>query len=438
MRFYVLLFAVLLALPIMADEKKEDNADRLTLAKSIKLTLDNNRRILQGKEAVLGAAARVDEAESYDYPQLQLDAGYTRLNNVPVFSIPGMGEFKLATPDNYSYKATVSQSLFNWGRINKGVSLGRSELEAARQGLALTEREITYAVIQIFYQLLTTKEAIKVMDDNINLLEQRLKMMKQKYEAGEISDFDILSTEVQISSAIGQRLDTVNGLDKLQMQFNLILGRPVNTVVVLDGALVYNHTEADERAAINNALANRIEIRQVQNRERMVQLQKDLAAAANRPNLNAFGSWELKNGYQPNMDELRGGWTFGLMLSFPLFDGFKSRSQVRQANANLNSIRLEYEQQRQVIETEVKQALLDIQSAWQKIEISKLTVTQAEKALKIADARYQKGLIDTLDILNSQSVLSNARLNLLQSAYNFNMSIYNLEKSIGKEFTIKD
>ncbi|MFH1227665.1 MAG: TolC family protein [Planctomycetota bacterium] len=433
MRFCVLLFAILLALPIMADEEREDNADRLTLAKSIKLTLDNNRRILQGKEMVLGARAKVDESASYKYPQLQLDSSYTRLSLVP----EAMG-FKLASPDSYSYKATVSQVLFAWGKISKGIAMSQTELEMASQGVALTEREITYAVIQIFYQLLTTREAINVMDDNINLLEQRLKMMKQKYEAGEISDFDILSTEVQISSARGQRLDTVNGLDKLQMQFNLILGRPVNTAVVLDGALAYNHMEANERAAINDALANRIEIRQIQGKEKMAQLQKDLAAAANRPNLNAFGSWELKNGYQPNMDEFRGGWTFGVILSFPLFDGLKSRSQVRQANANLNSIRLEYEQQRQTIETEVRQALLDIQSAWQKIEIGKLTVTQAEKALKIADERYQKGLIDTLDILNSQSVLSNARLNLLQSAYNFNMSMYNLEKSIGKEFTIKD
>ena len=86
----------------------------------------------------------------------------------------------------------------------------------------------------------------------------------------------------------------------------------------------------------------------------------------------------------------------------------------------------------------MRQALLDIQSAWQKIEIGQLTITQAEKALKIAEERYQKGLVDTLDLLSSQATLSNARLNLLQSAYNFNLNRYNLEKAVGKEFTVKE
>jgi len=436
MRFYALLTVFLLSLPVIADQAPGSADDKLTLIKSVKLAAENNRQIKQGQQMVLGAEAKMGESQSYRYPHLQLDANYYRLNNIPEFSIPGMGAFRMGIADNYSYKATVSQALFAWGKISNGIALSRTELEISRQIAALTEREITYAVIRVFYQLLATQEAVKVVDDNISLLEQRLKMMKQKYQAGEISDFDILSTEVQISSAGGQRLDMLNGLNKLQMQFNLILVRPVNSAVILDGALVYNRINVDERTAVAGALANRIEARQIQDKEKMAQLQKDLAAAGNRPNLNAFGSWELKNGYLADLDSYKGAWTFGLTLSFPVFDGFKSRSQVRQADANLNAIRLEYEQQRQVIETEVKQALLDIQSAWQKIEIGKLTVTQAEMALRIAEERYGKGLIDALDLLNAQTVLTGARLNLLQSAYNFNLSKYNLEKVTGNEFGI--
>jgi outer membrane protein TolC len=375
----------------------------------------------------------VDESASYKYPQLQLGASYTRLGLVPEY----MG-FKLAAPDNYSYKATASQVLYAWGKISNGVSLSRAGLDMAQQGVALTEREITFAVVQIFYQLLATREAIKVMDDNINLLEQRLTMMKQKYEAGEASDFDILSTEVQISSAKGGRLDTLNGLGKLKLQFNLIIGRPADAPVNITGLLSYSKIQADEQSSISAALANRIEIQQIQKKEKMAQLQKELAEAANRPDLNTFASWELKNGYQPNLDQHKGAWTFGLMMSFPLFDGFRSKAQVRQAEATISGIRLEYEQQRQSVETEVRQSLLDIESAWQKIELGLLTVTQAEKALKIAEERYQKGLVDTLDLLSSQSSLSNARLNLLQSTYNFNLSRYNLEKVVGQEFTVKD
>ena len=428
---YVLI--VILGLAFSSVASGTESADQLTLAKSIKMAMENNRQILQGKQMMAGAEAKVNESASYKYPQLQLGASYTRLGLVPEY----MG-FKLAAADNYSYKATASQVLWAWGKISNGVSLSRTGLDMAKQGVTLTEREITFAVVQIFYQLLATQEAIKVMDDNINLLEQRLEMMKQKYEAGEASDFDILSTEVQISSAQGGRLDTLNGLGKLKLQFNLIIGRPVAAPVDIAGALSYSPAETDEQSSINDALANRVEIRQIQSKERMAQLQKELAQTANRPDLNSFASWELKNGYQPDLDQHKGAWTFGVMMSFPLFDGFRNKAQIRQAEANLSGIRLEYEQQRQSVEAEVRQALLDIQSAWQKIELCQLTITQAEKALKIAEERYQNGLIDTLDLLSSQSSLSNARLNLLQSAYNFNLSRYNLEKAVGKEFTVKE
>lgn len=428
---YVLV--IILGLALASGANGTENTSQLTLSQCINLALANNRQILQGKQMVAGAEAKVDESASYKYPQLQLGANYTRLGVVPEY----MG-FKLAAADNYSYKATASQVLWAWGKISNGVSLSRTGLDMAKQGVALTEREITFAVVQIFYQLLTTQEAIKVMDDNINLLEQRLAMMKQKYEAGEASDFDILSTEVQISSAKGGRLDTLTGLGKLKLQFNLIIGRPADAPVNIAGLLSYSQVKADEQSSISSALANRIEIQQIQNKEKMAQLQKELAEAANRPDLNTFASWELKNGYQPSLEQYKGAWTFGLVMSFPLFDGFRNKSQIRQAEASLSGIRLEYEQQRQSVETEVRQALLDIQSAWQKIELGQLTVTQAEKALKIAEERYQKGLVDTLDLLSSQSSLSNARLNLLQSAYNFNLSRYNLEKVSGQDFTAKD
>jgi outer membrane protein len=429
---------ILFVCPLNADENDKNKKKDLTLSESIQLAMANNRQIQLSKQIVSDASAKVDESKSYHYPQLNIDSSYTRLNNIPEFLVPGLGAISLAIADNYSYKATVSQALFSWNKITKGVSLSKIELDLTTQGVAMTKREITYAVVQIFYQLLTTQEAIKVMDDNIHLLEQRLDMIKKKYEAGEMSDFDILSTAVQISSAQGQKLDAVNGLNKLRLQFNLIIGRAASTPVILAGSFDYNQMDVDENLNITNALANRIEILQIHSKGKMAQLQKELAATSNKPNLNTFATWELRNGNQPDVNDFRGAWTFGAMLSFPLFDGWRTNSQVRQANIYLATIQIEYDQKRQEIETEVKQAILDIKSAWQKIEISKLTVTQAEQAFQIAEERYGKGLIDTLDLLSSQQSLAASKLNNLQSVYNYNLSKYNLEKVVGQGFTITD
>ena len=118
---YVLI--VILGLAFSSVASGTESADQLTLAKSIKMAMENNRQILQGKQMMAGAEAKVNESASYKYPQLQLGASYTRLGLVPEY----MG-FKLAAADNYSYKATASQVLWAWGKISNGVSLSRTGL----------------------------------------------------------------------------------------------------------------------------------------------------------------------------------------------------------------------------------------------------------------------------------------------------------------------
>ena len=429
MRLMLLVILALgVALPIAAQDKQPEAIQKLSLSDCVKLALANNRQILQGKEMLNGTDAKIDEYKSYLYPHLQIDANYARLGKVPEY----MG-FKMASANNYSYKATVSQLLYAWGKVDKGIALSQAEVEMVKGTVSLTEQEISFAVIGFFYHLLTVQESIKVIDENVSLLEQQLDMLRKKFEQGEVSDFDILSIEVQVSMLKGQRLDTVNNLRKMKLQFNLVIGRAVETEVELEGFLDHEMITPDEKNALNEALANRIEIRQIMNKTEIAQLQKDLAAASNKPNLNAFANWELKNGYQPNMNDLQGAWTFGAMISFPLFDGWRTDAQVRQAGANINAIKIEYEQKKQEISVEVRQAVLDIESSWQKIKIGELTIDRAEKAYKIAEERFKNGLASTLDLLNAQSNMTNARLNLLQSVYNYSLSKYSLDKAVGKQ-----
>ena len=120
-----------------------------------------------------------------------------------------------------------------------------------------------------------------------------------------------------------------------------------------------------------------------------------------------------------------------VVLAYPLFDGFKTRNQLDQADVNIHLAQMRYEDVKNAVSMEVNQSLVDLQANEEKIRIEEVKVKQADEALKIADERYAKGLLSTIDLLDSQMSLESARLNLLQATYNAIISKYNLDKAVG-------
>ncbi|MEW6702401.1 MAG: TolC family protein, partial [Bacteroidota bacterium] len=240
---------------LLAGEKSNGG---LTLAESIRLALEKNKRVVQTKELISGSEAKVEEARSIYFPQLKLESNYYRLSWLPEinFALPGLPteKIKFGVYNNYGAQLSLYQSLFTWGRSTKGIELSEVELSMAKATAALTEREIAYAVVQLFYQILMVQEAVKVIDENLKLLNEHFSFVRKKYDAGELSHFDVLSTEVHISTTSGQKLDAETNLKKLELQFNKILGRAAHAVVQLERPPYYAQTSIDDKLYIQEAV----------------------------------------------------------------------------------------------------------------------------------------------------------------------------------------
>jgi len=436
-KIFFLSWWLFIFLSIQANAQVVGKENRLTLAESIKLALENNTRILQVKESIGGAEAKIAESRSVYFPQLRLESNYTRLNTFSTFkfAFPGMPpeEIKLGTPNNYSAQVSLNQSFFNWGRNGKLVELSEIELSQAKHNAAFTEREVTYLTVQLYYQILMMNEAIKVINENLSLLEQRLSMMKKKYEAGETPSFDILSMEVQISSVSGEILNAETSLKKLKMQFNKIIGSSPDNIVQLQDSLTYIPISMDEKILFREAFANRIELKQLQERKKQASLQKGISSTMNKPNVDLFFNWDIRNGYLPKVDIFKGSWNAGLSFSLPLFDGFRTSSQVQQAEVLLKTTQMQYDDTKDEIAIEIKHVLLDLQTEEKQIEIEKKKIELAKQALATAEERYHRGLVSTLDLLDVQQSLQTAKLNYVQAVGNYTISKYNLQKSVGRK-----
>jgi OMF family outer membrane factor len=159
--------------------------------------------------------------------------------------------------------------------------------------------------------------------------------------------------------------------------------------------------------------------------------QLSFSGSFDKPNVNLSLAWGLRNGFMPNLDVLRGNWNAGIVLAYPLFDGFRTRNQVDQAEVNVRLAQIRYDDVKASITLEVQQALTDLRANEEKISIEQIKVRQAEEALKIAEQRHEKGLLSTVDLLDFQTSLESARLNMLQATYGAIMSRFALDKAVG-------
>ncbi len=427
-----LIFSAAFAAGLSAQEK-------MTLQQFIDEAVRNNASVQIAGEAVAGAGFKVKEAKSQVLPQVALGGTYTRISLVNEFDIPGMGHFKFSTADNFGFRASASEQIFTWGRIKSSVEMSQVGVSMSENGVALTKQAVAYQVVPMFYGVLFTQEATKVVDQTLDRLRDKITILEERYKAGLASDFDISLLRVQASGLEAQKLDFQNNVRKAYLAYNRIAGRPLDSVFALDGDINVEavrsvaELQAEAPALVEEAISNRPEAKQVADQRRMARAQITLAKSGDKPNVGASFLYEMRNGFLMDTSRIKGFWSALLNVSVPVFDGRRTSAQVAQAQVALRTADEQAADLERGIALEINQILSDLKSLELKIEIEKTKIAHAERALRIADERYQNGLISTTDLVDAQDSLDSAQLNYLRLRYDYVLGRYNLLKAVGRK-----
>jgi len=429
--YKIIVVAVALACAVPAGAQ-----DKLSLREAVDLLLKNSEQVQIVQESVAGAELKVQESKSLYWPQASVSGSYMRMSLFSEMNIDFGGQsfkVKFGLPNNYNMRASVMEQVFNWGRTAKTVEMSRAGLDLALDGVAMTKHMLSYQVVPLFYGTVFFKEAIKVLDDNIKAFEKKQDIMDKRYQAGLASSFDKTLIQVQISALRAQRLDFENNIAKFRIAFNALAGRDEKAAFDPSADLAFEAVQFNKDELIREALAGRIEFQQVEHQLNLGRASLDLAKTGNKPTLTATLNYEFRNGYMPDMEKIRGNWTAMLGVSYPVFDGFRVGAQVAQAQSNLKSVEMRKTDLERSVAMEIQSAVSDLRTIELKLDVEKLKIGQAEDALRIAEERYQNGLLSATDLVDAQNTVESARLNYLQLIYNHTLSKYSLFRSCGRK-----
>jgi len=189
---------------------------------------------------------------------------------------------------------------------------------------------------------------------------------------------------------------------------------------------------------LTKALANRPELAMLRRNEEIAERTIAIARSGLYPKLYLAGGYTHQlNDYSLGVSfspaEWSDIWSGTLSLQWDLFDGWAASSRIKQAQVGRDQARSSREQLEQVIRFEVENSWRSLKAAEESVTSQQKNVENAREGMRIAEARYREGLMQTVDVMDAELALNSAQTNYYQSIYSYEVALARLLKAMGEE-----
>jgi len=429
--FFSLLFFGLFSLIASAQTTLPDS---ITIQSALDRALKEYPTVHQSVRTWEASVARVGLSNAATLPTVDFEAGYTRLGPNSEIVIPHSEPLETYPLDNYDIHLMGRYTVYDFGRSKTAVDVSRQRSRAIQPAIEITQSNLAMQTVQAFYSILFYRYSITAQDQLIANLEAHKTFTEKQIQTGSATDFDQLTTTVRIDVANGQKTDLENNLLKQEITLRRLLGLDDSKPVNIAGTFINDTTGIEPQSAVADALTNRPELIAAKAEESAAKMQRNLVALGERPTISSIATWGLKNGFEPNLDAIRGNWAAGLKLQVPLYDGNITGHKIAEADAQERLAHLKVSEQEKQITAEIRQCFADLNTAKSKLETVQKQVEHAQAALDNATFRYQAGTLRNIELLDAETALTQMKLLQIQAEYVFTLSEYALKKAMGNKY----
>lgn len=339
--------------------------------------------------------------------------------------------------NTYIYSLTLSQTLFQGGKVGAGIRGARAFERAAQAQLDDTREDITYRVKFAYLSALFAERMLEITEATQAQTNEHLRRVQLNHQVGSTSDYDLLRAEVELANQEPLVIAARNGYETARLELRRLVNIPVEQPIELTAAVL---TEADslpqvdtlalraemaDRSALAAAEAN------VDFRRQAVRVFRGDAYPALRFTMNYGGQAYPQSGL-PSSSEFRTDWNASVSISMPLFDGFRNRGIVQQARAELDRAEAQLAQVREGVAIQVEEARAEMERARALVSARRQTVAQAARAHQLASVRYANQIASAIEVSDARLALQQARVNEAQATRDYLLAIAGLERALGR------
>jgi outer membrane protein len=393
----------------------------LTMERAVDLALEKSLRIKAAGADALMAASTQREALAPFWPQLSFNSYLNDQRMGPnVYTSAGntmARNYQVFTADrNRDANFTAMYSLFAGGRDYYGYQAATRRAEAAREGLRGTEVDVAMQARLDYVAALREAENLRVTRDLLRTVDERLRITREQFDAGRVPRFYVLRDESERANALQVEAMALSRLEQAIVALKTTLGIDLVSDVTLSDRLEYVPVSVSIEDGIREASERQPDIKAAIK-------QREAAAAEVRAAYgNYFPQVALSYMYDWAWMKPRGepsssadGYSVGLVVTLPLFDGFQRENALKSAKARLERAVQGEGLVRQQIAKDVNQAVLTLRAAEKSVDASRAGLNQATEDFRVVRERFESGRGIQLEILDAQAAVTRADFNAVNA-----------------------
>jgi TolC family type I secretion outer membrane protein len=394
----------------------------LTLPAAIDLALRQQPTIRSAREVLNAAVARVPQAQSAYYPQLDF---ITSAGRAQTFS---QSLDRAIQTNAISAVIQGRQLIYDFGKTGALVDEARANVRAFESDLERTRELVVLNVRQNYLNLLQAQRLTAVADAQVARAELNLRSARGFFDVGTKPKSDVTKAEVEVANARVSQIRARNLVDFNQVSLANALGLPATTPLTIQDILGYEPVPLDRDSLRVEALGNRPELAQARARIDAARAQLSGARARYFPDLTATGSYGAAT-TDPPLHEV---WSISGNLSWNIFEGFFTKARIQETQALVAAAQANYDTLDLQVRLDVEQAYIATVEAAERIGATGVAVDSARENLRLAQGRYDAGVGTILDLTDAQLALTNAEADQVRALTDHRLALAALDRAVGR------
>lgn len=425
---------------------------QMRLSECVKIALANNPGLKISETEASMTLEDARQAKSALLPSLDFSGNYRRQSTTPELTIPPIelpvggtpislfpgGGMTLGTLDNYDFKLTISQPIFTGFRLSNWVKAANALGTSRSLELEKNRSDLIFKVETAYGNVLKSQKFLQIASSAREQVASHLQDVENYVAQGMAKKDEWLKVQVKLSEAELVVIQAENAIKMAQVALENLIGQNLPSDATFAPMQVQEFVAADVSSSIQNASADRAELKSLSHAKEAGQASIKIAQGGMYPSLAAFGTL----GYgKPGLDfikqEWMDYWLVGVGAEWNLWSWGKTKSQIQQAQLKIDAINQTARKVQDAITLDVTQSCLLLDEASKRLQLTTTMETQAQESFRVAENSYKQGQATHTEYFDAQSELTRAKLQKAQAEIDQALAQANWRRAVGvniKEF----
>ena len=419
--------------------------ERKNLSQCVRIALENNPELkisgidfqqavedeYQAKKKFLPT---FDFATTYrrqsSIPEIDISKILNSGNGLPGLTLPGDG-ITLGSLDVYDLKLTLSQPIYTGSRLRNGKIAAQNLMESKKYERIQQRSQLIYNVVASYGQVLKAHKIFQIARTSQGQIKAHLRDISNLVEQGLARKDERMQVEVRLSEAELGILQAQNAVRLTIARLESVMNEDLQSGVRFDSfPLLRKNVDTD--SSVNLAYSERFELKSLTFATRSAEASERMAKGEKLPSIAAFISLGYgKPGLNFVDDKWMDYWVAGLGVQWDFWNWGTSSSKVRKAQLEVKKITEYIDQVKNMIRLDVTQSCLVVQENLTRLDLTNNLARQATETFRVKKTLYTKGQVNASELLDAQSELTRARLQVAQAEIDYFVSFADWHRSVG-------